>query len=593
MTIKTPAQVLPTGQKKDLAGMRDLLTDMISKTTAAQADADEAKDIAITGAIPQLDDVALMVTTLPTLSGEQTLDGILTSASRVLVNVVAGSASNGPWVTASGAWSRATDANTAAKIGLARVYVAGGTYGGRTYACNQKASDITLGSTALSYGEKKDESGVASLLSAEVDLRVAGDEANADLLQESLAKSVRGFEYETLVTTYGSGLVFIDKNGGVIDDSSGGGSSSVVSVDAVFGRYFLTPIDTSDGSIYVIAAIGDSYTDGGYWTKASAKRLHAKYGMAGAGAVVFGWWDDGVHTAPWTSGNQPPGVAGNARSDLVTICQIYGSWVCRYNDNTLNTPSLSAITSSTATDYVRWNFPAGHNAAVLHYYGTGSGVVQVSWDDGATWSSNVSLTGSGPQHVTLPSCPSGATTARIKVISGTVSLALVDMQGPGPGVRFHKLGGSGSNTTWWAGVDGTAWGSAIAALSPNLINLQWGANDQSSGMLPATFSSNLGTILDNIHTALPNCDRIFCAGYETARGVTYPMVQYCQAALDRCTTLGVTYVPWQPSFGAPDNQAAAYSSASNRPLLDAGGIHPTPLGCKAMSGTWLDVVISK
>src|SRR5262245_35618739 len=46
-----------------------------------------------------------------TLSGEQTIDGGLTSTSRVGVVGQTNAAQNGIYVTAAGAWARATDAN--------------------------------------------------------------------------------------------------------------------------------------------------------------------------------------------------------------------------------------------------------------------------------------------------------------------------------------------------------------------------------------------------------------------------------------------------------------------------------------------------
>lgn len=51
-----------------------------------------------------------------TLSGEQTIDGVLTSSSRVLVKNQSTTSQNGIYVTSSGAWSRATDYDTAVEI---------------------------------------------------------------------------------------------------------------------------------------------------------------------------------------------------------------------------------------------------------------------------------------------------------------------------------------------------------------------------------------------------------------------------------------------------------------------------------------------
>ena len=65
------------------------------------------------------------------LSGEQTIDGILTSASRVLVKNQLTVADNGIYLTGAGAWVRAFDANSTDEFPLGRtVRVQGGTVNG-------------------------------------------------------------------------------------------------------------------------------------------------------------------------------------------------------------------------------------------------------------------------------------------------------------------------------------------------------------------------------------------------------------------------------------------------------------------------------
>lgn len=51
-----------------------------------------------------------------TLSGEQTLNGLLTNASRILVTNQSAAADNGIYTTASGAWARATDYNESSEV---------------------------------------------------------------------------------------------------------------------------------------------------------------------------------------------------------------------------------------------------------------------------------------------------------------------------------------------------------------------------------------------------------------------------------------------------------------------------------------------
>lgn len=93
--------------------------------------------------------VACATTANITLSGEQTIDGVLTSASRVLVKDQSTGGQNGIYVSGAGAWSRASDANTWNEHVGAFVTVEGGsTNADRSYLCTNGAGG-TLGTTAI------------------------------------------------------------------------------------------------------------------------------------------------------------------------------------------------------------------------------------------------------------------------------------------------------------------------------------------------------------------------------------------------------------------------------------------------------------
>jgi phage-related tail fiber protein len=92
---------------------------------------------------------------LASLSGNQTIDGVLTvTGNRVLVkNQVAGQ-DNGIYITAAGAWTRATDADASAEVkdGLA-VVVGEGTVNADTGWQLTTNDPITLGVTALVFAK--------------------------------------------------------------------------------------------------------------------------------------------------------------------------------------------------------------------------------------------------------------------------------------------------------------------------------------------------------------------------------------------------------------------------------------------------------
>lgn len=98
-----------------------------------------------------------------TLSGIQTIDGVLLSANdRVLVRGQTAGAENGIYVVAAGAWSRATDANTATSTSLGWVgsgmtcYVSEGSLYADTLWGLTTNDPIVLGTTPLSFSALAD-----------------------------------------------------------------------------------------------------------------------------------------------------------------------------------------------------------------------------------------------------------------------------------------------------------------------------------------------------------------------------------------------------------------------------------------------------
>lgn len=110
------------------------------------------------------DPVLVATTGNITLSGEQTIDGILTSASRVLVKSQATPSQNGVYVSAAGAWARASDANTWDELTSAIVAVEKGTnYADTGWFCVADSGG-TLGVTAVVW-EQRFGSGAVDLTS--------------------------------------------------------------------------------------------------------------------------------------------------------------------------------------------------------------------------------------------------------------------------------------------------------------------------------------------------------------------------------------------------------------------------------------------
>ena len=95
---------------------------------------------------------ALVATTANiTLSGEQTIDGVLTSSSRVLVKNQTAPEENGLYTSNSGAWTRTTDMDSWAEVPAAAVFIQEGTVNADIgWVCTSQPGG-TLGTTAITF----------------------------------------------------------------------------------------------------------------------------------------------------------------------------------------------------------------------------------------------------------------------------------------------------------------------------------------------------------------------------------------------------------------------------------------------------------
>lgn len=116
-----------------------------------------------------------------TLSGLQTIDGItLVAGNRVLVKNQSTASQNGIYVVASGAWSRATDADSATadsevKTGMTVMVSEGTTQAGQQWSLTTNGA-ITVGSTALTFAQ----TGSGSTYSQGTGIAISGNTISID-----------------------------------------------------------------------------------------------------------------------------------------------------------------------------------------------------------------------------------------------------------------------------------------------------------------------------------------------------------------------------------------------------------------------------
>lgn len=133
--------------------MQNTTIDNLPNAVSAQQPATKAQlDAAVQGFSWKASVRAASAGTSTTLSGLQTVDGVsLIAGDRFLEKDHSPASANGLYVVGSGAWVRATDADTAAEILSMAVLVQEGTVNdNRQYVLSTNAP-ITLGATALTF----------------------------------------------------------------------------------------------------------------------------------------------------------------------------------------------------------------------------------------------------------------------------------------------------------------------------------------------------------------------------------------------------------------------------------------------------------
>lgn len=121
---------------------------------------------------------AVATTANVTLSGEQTIDGILTSTSRILVKNQSAPAQNGIYVTAAGAWTRATDYDSTAEVmqGTYTFVIGGSTQGGTIWVMNSP-TPTTLGTDPVTFAQI----GTTTIYTASLGVKLISNDFRADL----------------------------------------------------------------------------------------------------------------------------------------------------------------------------------------------------------------------------------------------------------------------------------------------------------------------------------------------------------------------------------------------------------------------------
>lgn len=149
------AEIVQRDGSVAFTGNADLGSNRITNVATPTSDSDAATkgyvDTAVEGLSPK-GNARVATTANITLSGEQTIDGVLTSADRILVKDQSAASENGLYVTASGAWSRTDDMAAGSDASGAYMFVEEGTTNADTFfVCTDNEGSAVVGTNNLTF----------------------------------------------------------------------------------------------------------------------------------------------------------------------------------------------------------------------------------------------------------------------------------------------------------------------------------------------------------------------------------------------------------------------------------------------------------
>jgi hypothetical protein len=304
-----------------------------------------------------------------TLSGTQTIDGIvLVAADRVLVKNQTTASQNGIYIVSTGAWTRATDADTSSEIGAAVVAIDLGTvHGGSLWTTTFKAAD-TLGTTAMNWFEVLYNSGTWGI-------SITGNSNTATTLANTRTLWGRNFNGGANVTGALSSVTTIAMTGQLTSTLATGTAPFAITSTTRVANLNVATAGTADtwttGRTITIGSTGKSVNGSANisWTlaeigAAAASHTHAASqitaGTFGTGNYVFPGnvtMDGQIHSTVNAKGNSGTGTVTFSWNDAnIQSVTLTGNCTFAFS-NPLSGASYQIIITQDATGGRTITFP--------------------------------------------------------------------------------------------------------------------------------------------------------------------------------------------------------------------------------------------
>lgn len=457
--------------------------------------------------------VACATLTNITLSGLQTIDGYTTLAGdRVIVKNQSTAANNGIYVVASGAWTRASDANTWNELISAIAFVEYGTQAGSAWFCTATPGG-TLGVTAVNWSQFT----TSATYTAGTGLTLTGFQFS--ITPVGTAGTYGSASSVPVITTNASGQVSSVTNTSIAINGNQITSGTV-------GSSYIT------GSYTGITGVGT--LTAGTW---NAGTIGVAYG--GTGATTLTGYLIGNGTGAFTASSTIPTTA---LSGTITNAQLANSTISGVSlgSNLFSLTAGSNITFSSGTTY-NGSAAITINATVPSQVYPGAGIANST---GSAWGTSYSTTGTGTV-VALATSPSFTTpalgTPSAAVLTNATGLPVsTGISGLGTGVATAlavNVGSAGAFVT-----NGGALGTPSSGVATNLTGTASGLSIGGNAATATTATSATTA------TTATNATNIAITDNTSSSSTWYPVLSANSSGNNAATTSS-TKLSFVPSTG--------------------------------------------
>ncbi len=299
-------------------------------------------------------------------------------------------------------------------------------------------------------------------------------------------------------------------------------------------------------------------------------------GDAGAGWISF------------VSGSTPanPTNATISQSGTWTDVTFTGRGINRLESSSSSVSATKTITLVTGQQA---------SSPVLHYLvKSGGGILQYRFNAGSWTTVNTSGSADTYSTVALSGAPAGAWVLDVQVNTAStdgITIFGVDLADSNAGIRWHALAFPGYLTGTFSGANAALWQAGISAISPTVVEILLGTNDQANSITLAQYGTNLTTIISNLRTAMPGVDILVVSPPENlSTGHVLTMADYRDQARTVASANNCGFLDLVQEFGP---NTSAYDSSSPRILFATGDpLHPTNLGYSQISEAIRSVLLS-